>query len=508
MNNEQTALFKIQEELNKRLFIIKELCKNSTFGELAYFLYYIHTIRTLKINDLNDLTHMSIDRGTDVYKYIISCIYKYSNISIPTNDYEIEKDKVLFLTKIGNSIHNFHEYSSLFTLIDDFEMKGENNRYARIDFTKSLTKNPNKQKAIQYDSRLEEFTASQNKTPLQPDELLENFKKKYTNYNKISKDIFGLSIQEISVNIKQLLNNYLVNIKNNEQHMTYFDNGNLDVQSIETIRQVIKSYIVDENYVLHTFGKKGMSFIRNFTFKKSDFKSFELNYHYLERRPLLKIKNKYIIVPELLLDSLFTNFHYSIIENIKYKEKHKQIMSDFFVDDIIQIAKKYNFSHSATGIELYKRKNKLGDIDLILKNDDYDILIEAKNHSLPLNVYFGNFEQLNQRLKQLQNEWEQKVNQRYEHLLENHEKYNIRKKFKYLIVSRFPEILAHHSNYLVLSIDEFDFYLQNNAKYENFDTFYKERYPMKDWNEEQMMKFMQESLNMNIHKENEDIDIK
>lgn len=47
--------------------------------------------------------------------------------------------------------------------------------------------------------------------------------------------------------------------------------------------------------------KKGMKFIREFIFKKSEFKSYEMNYHYILRSPILKIKNEYIISPELLV---------------------------------------------------------------------------------------------------------------------------------------------------------------------------------------------------------------
>ena len=215
---------------------------------------------------------------------------------------------------------------------------------------------------------------------------------------------------------------------------------------------------------------------------------------------ILKIKNEYIISPELLVDSLFLNFHYTLLENKQHSEKHKKIMSDIFVNEILDIGKKYGFVYFTSELELYQGKNKLGDIDLILRHEklDFDILIEAKNHTVPLSVYHGVYEEINKRLKELKSGWENKVDKRYKHLIGNYEKYNIKKNFKYLIVTRYPEILSHHSDYLVLSTFEFDFYLQNNTDFSNFSDLFNELYKYEDWNEQDVDVFMKETLNWRI----------
>lgn len=500
MNSTNIALNKANQEIQDSIKKIKELCENFTYGELAYCIYYVHTVRILKYGELKSITNMSIDRFNDVLKHTLSCIFKYSDISmIPKSDYSINLNKAILITKISNHIHNLHEFSSYFTILDEVELIGERNQHVKLDFSKIMD-DPVKQKSFEYSARFQRANSRVNSEPLSHIALLDIFATKYIQYDSISNKIFGLTIKEIKTKLNELLNIYFKNIKNNEKNMSFLKNGNIDMQSIETIRQVVKSFIIDEKIIFKIFGKNGMKFVRQFTFKKSDFKSHELNYHYIERKPFLKIKNDYIIVPELLLDSLLNNFHYTLLENKDYSEKHKKTMSDIFVNEISEIGQKYNFSYIDSELELYNGKNKLGDIDLILRNkdDDYDILIEAKNHTVPLSVYFADHNKVNARLKELQDNWEIKVDKRYKHLLENYEKYNIKKKFKYIIVSRYPEILSHHSDYLVLSIDEFDFYLQNSAKYISFYDLYHELYAEENWDYQDVETLMQETLGCKI----------
>jgi hypothetical protein len=494
MNSIEIALNKVTHEIDKNLNEMKEICKHCNFAELAYCLYYVHASRYLKHEKIEQFTNMNVDRFDDVLKYAISCIFKYSDISTIPISYTIDIDKAILITKISNQLHNLHEYSSFFELSDNIEIMDANKKEIKVDLSEL---DPIKQKIFEYTARFQKAISQSKSKPLLHVDLLNEFATKYAQYDFISNNVFGLTIEEMKTKINDLLNIYIVQIQNSEKNMPSLENGNIDMQSIATVREVVKSYIIDEQTIFNIFGKKGMKFIRQFTFKKSDFKSHELNYHYILRKPILKIKNKYIVVPELLLDSLLTNFHYTLLENKTHSEKHKKIMSDIFVDEISTIGQKYGFNHFKSNLDLYQGKSKLGDIDLILRNDeyDYDILIEAKNHTVPLAVYFGEHQQINYRLKELQKDWEIKVDKRYKHLLENYEKYGINKNFKYLIISRYPEILSHYSDYLVLSTHEFNFYLQNNAKHTRFDDIYHDLYSEETWNDQDAETFMKETLN-------------
>ncbi len=500
MTSKDIALEKAKYETELSIKRIKLLCTKLTYGELAYCIYYLHVSRILKQKELKSLTNMSIDRFNDVLKHSISCIFKYSNISrIQRNDYIIDVDKSILMTKLINHLHNLHETSLLLTVFDHIELEGERNQNLKIDFS-NITNDSEREKTFKYSARFQKSITREKEKPRSHIIHLDEFIKKYSQYDVISKDIFGLEIEEIVDKLNKLLSICINNMMSNETNMLHLENGNIDIQNIETLRQTVKSFIFNEKIIFEIFGKKGMKFIREFTFKKSEFKSHELNYHYIVRSPILKIRNEYIVVPELLLDSLFSNFHYTLLENKQHSEKHKKIMSDIFVNEILDIGKKYGFVYFTSELELYQGKNKLGDIDLILRHEklDFDILIEAKNHTVPLSVYHGVYEEINKRLKELKSGWENKVDKRYKHLIGNYEKYNIKKNFKYLIVTRYPEILSHHSDYLVLSTFEFDFYLQNNTDFSNFSDLFNELYKYEDWNEQDVDVFMKETLNWRI----------
>lgn len=74
----------------------------------------------------------------------------------------------------------------------------------------------------------------------------------------------------------------------------------------------------------------------------------------------------------------------------------------------------------------------------------------------------------------------------------------IRGSLKYIIVSRYPEILSHDSDYLVLSTYEFNFYLQNKNKFTNFNDLFNELYKQEEWDKKDLDIFMRETLNWNM----------
>lgn len=500
MNSKQEALNKIEYETKRTIEKVKSLCSQITYGELSYCIYYIHVIRILKNKELESLTNMSIDRFNDVLKHSISCIFKYTNISKTLNNtYSININNSILLTEIINHLHNLHEISPVIKALDKIELEGERNQILKIDLSE-FTNTFENENIFKYIRRFQKSITIEKSKPVHHKIHLKKFAEKYSQYNLISKNIFGLEVKEITDKLNILLEIVINNITKNTINMKHFENNNLDIQNISTLRETVKSFIFTEKELFEIFGKKGMKFIREFTFKKSEFKPHELNYHYILRSPILKIKNEYIIVPELLLDSLFSNFHYTLLENKQHSEKHKKIMSDIFVHEILEIGKKYEFIHFSSELELYQGKSQLGDIDLILRNEelDLDILIEAKNHTIPLPVYYGVYEEVSNRLVELKKSWENKVDKRYKHLIHNYENYNIKKNFKYIIVSRYPEILSHDSDYLVLSTYEFNFYLQNKNKFTNFNDLFNELYKQEEWDKKDLDIFMRETLNWNM----------
>ena len=104
-------------------------------------------------------------------------------------------------------------------------------------------------------------------------------------------------------------------------------------------------------------------------------------------------KDFFIISPEILLDSFFVNSHYSLLEAGELKEQYKKRYAKVFVDKILEKANVCGFEEVARDLDLYEGKNEIGDIDLVVKNGKNEyLLIEAKNHSIPMDVHFHDLE--------------------------------------------------------------------------------------------------------------------
>ncbi|MBA7542947.1 hypothetical protein ES705_35272 [subsurface metagenome] len=66
------------------------------------------------------------------------------------------------------------------------------------------------------------------------------------------------------------------------------------------------------------------------------------------------------------------------------------------------------------------------------------------------------------------------------HLARNYSKYGISSNFKYLIVSKSPEIVSHFSQYLILSINEFEYWLKTRDLNTTFEDVLKDYWKIYD----------------------------
>ncbi|MBI3519039.1 MAG: hypothetical protein HY062_06740 [Bacteroidetes bacterium] len=102
----------------------------------------------------------------------------------------------------------------------------------------------------------------------------------------------------------------------------------------------IPSFLFTENDIRERFGDKYNSIINLMTFDKAKYNEQELRFHLLTRSPFIKIMDGYLISPELILDSLITNIHYSLLESFVVKEDYKARQATFFIDKLAEIARK------------------------------------------------------------------------------------------------------------------------------------------------------------------------
>jgi hypothetical protein len=205
----------------------------------------------------------------------------------------------------------------------------------------------------------------------------------------------------------------------------------------------------------------------------------ELRFHYLTRRPFLMGEGFFILSPDLIFDSLLDNVHFTLLESDVAKDEYKKHRAAQFVDQIARAAIPAGYAEIARDVDLVKGKQKLGDIDLVLTNAStgHTLFVEAKNHALPLPVYFRKPQALDAHIMATR-DWEKKVSRRIEHLRSDSPSYFVTGAWDYLIVSRMPEPLSHVTDLLVLSVSEFSKWVTQTPRPSSFLNFYQAFYRM------------------------------
>lgn len=470
----------LNDDINYNIKEATKIVKNFGIDELGFYIYFLHIMRN--VHNFNTYTSENSEimdtlgnASTDSYKYIISLIIKYGSFKekkyIHNWQFECDAD----LVKRVNKINSLYETVSLAKMLDVVIIDKEKRKIG-IDISKLASENEDK-KIINYFSRLEEDNSIRKKLKNSPEELFTKFKEEYEPVSEIFKQELGINPEEYCLLFNNILEIITSNIKRNEELFPKRNDGSLDVTNPRLCYYYYKGFIQEEDKFLKNFSKKFYKVISLHTFNAEKFDEKQLKFHYLSRKPIIKVGKYFVLSPEIILDSLFTNMHYSLIESKDNKQKYLSTQSDLFLEKIKQIAEKFGYKEVGRGFELYERKNKIGDIDIYFKNnnDDY-LLIEAKNHALPLDVYFKNINETKEHLKKLQVEWGKKVERRKNHLEKNHSLYNIPSNFKYIVISKNPEVISHYSDILTLSIQEFEKCLELGIKLDSFEDIYKVLY--------------------------------
>jgi len=488
--NQIKALNKLNVEIQKDIEVAVEMAKYGKLLDLIYFIYSLKTLRLQSVySDEKGESSSFLKTATNVLeeanKYIIQLLVKYSKpdmvIDKQTGLPVINFNLTQALTKQCTMINSKYEGQSLIQLFD-VELLDKDAKKLKIDM-KDASTDMDVKKFFDYFLRVDRDNDIKKNSKQKKDDLIKNFKDEYEPVKDLFLKAHGVTVDEFCDLILWFLNRSVAEIEKAKDKFEYLKNGNVQDQSLQTMLAFIPSFIVEENEVNEKFDAKYHSIIDMLTFNKVQYDEKELKFHLITRSPLIKIQKFYIVSPDLLLDSLFTNIHYSLLESSLVKEDYKARQATHFLDKIVAIAKPYGFVEERREFDLYDGSIQIGDIDLILKDEkDNYILIEAKNHALPLDVYFKDIIKTKNHLADLQKNWETKVIKRVEHLKKNHKKYSIPSTYIYIVVSRFPEIIAHYSDLLVLSTNEFQHWLKKDRWSNNFDEIIEDYYKIHEAN--------------------------
>ncbi len=480
-NDKERALVKLKKEVNADINTAVKLAKECCIVNLLYLFYQLHIIRISESEHIeagaNEFLQHALSNGfTDSIKYAIGLIAKYGWVDDEVGGrLKIDGNSITNLILHINLLNSKYENVSLLQLFD-VEVYGERDRYGKV-YLKSLDSDEKVQKYFSYFLRIDEDNNLKLGEKNSLDVQISKFKKEYDGYSDLFEVKYGVNIDEICEFIDWLVSLHINDVNKRLPYFDRLENGNIDEKGDNTIINFCGSFIFDKNIVRNEENKKFEVFLDSITFNKEIFDEYELKYHFITRMPLIDTDGYYFLSPELILDSIFINFHYSLIETEQIKHEYIKRRANQFLDQIAEIAIACGFEEVDREFELYENKAQIGDIDIYFKNSNNEyLLIEAKNHALPMDVFFKDVGKTTDHLNYLKSKWEKMVSRRIDHLKFNREKYGIGEKYKYIVVSRYPEIISHYSNILILSIQEFKKWLNKMDDYIGFKEFYDHHY--------------------------------
>lgn len=455
---------RIDDDIVRNVGRVVEISKHQGLGEMLLVFHWFHCTRSLlEPNDdpeqrLPRHHQILINTLADAFKYIIQMIYKYGKkgfVKSVKTGLLMNNDAVSNLIQTTNKLNSTYELSSLIQFFPNATLQ-EDNATVRVELS-ALDKDSLLQKLFTYCARIEQDNEQESAKVQGYRAWFERFIDAYGDKRELFKDSMGVDLDSFVTCLSGILGLVQERLKTEIALLPSMQEGTIDVQAYGNILKICRAFLVRMQDVKDKFGNVADKVVSGLTLEKDAIDDNQLMYFQVSRRPILRYGDTLLVSPELILDSLFVNTHYSILENESAKDEYKASDSDAFLNKIVAVSNKFGYTESKRNIDLFDGKTLIGDIDLVLLDAKGNgLFVEAKNHSLPNDVFFHRLEPLKKHLVNLQETWEKKVKRRQEFIRVNHVKYGLPASHKYIVISKRPEVISHFSTVLVLSLDEFE----------------------------------------------------
>ena len=358
-------------------------------------------------------------------------------------------------------------------------------------------KDPKRRMYFDFGLRIEHSTMSKKSNLHSGEEVVERLRQDYAGVADLFEQEYGISLAAYCDGMLGLIRLMRARAKVQWQKVALDDDGYVDFETNKTFAALSEAMYFTDSELSQALRPVFVSYMRRHSFDGNELSDEELRFNYVTRRPFLIGRGFFILSQELIFDSLFDNVHFTLLEGAEAKDRYKAHRSVQFVDEIAQLAASAGYAEVARDVDLTEGKRKLGDIDVILSNAEtgHTLLVEAKNHALPLPVYFGSPEALDAHVARTR-EWEQKVLRRIDHLRGDSPSFSPPGQWDYVIVSNMPEPLAHVSTLLILSAEEFASWIENESRPKLFADFYRSFYKPDEANmsEDEIFRLMDEGF--------------
>ncbi|EKN4697761.1 hypothetical protein ABF231_001007 [Yersinia ruckeri] len=455
------AMAALENKVDREIGVAKQLAKRCEFWDLMFLLYELRLNRLCMIlPEINQRMSKGDIIGThlndEALKYAISLAAKYgewksfSEINKPAKNFDYNLAHKL--EEHARRINAFFDTKNLLH-VSEVSQAGHDHIF-QLDICAGMNK-PENSLLFQFGLRIERFAKTGKDNTLTAESLIERFQNKYADLAKQFEHDSGISLSDYCAGILRLHQCLIERMKFVEGKITD-ENGLVEPLSEFAFIATTRSMLFTDYDLKKSFSDSFVTFLYKNAFEADSLSDKELRFHYLTRRPFLMGEGFALFSPELVFDSIIDNTHYTFLESEDSRHQYKTHNSDKFIDDVVSQASVAGYQEVDREIWLTEGRNRLGDIDLVLHNPEtsHTLMVECKNHTLPLAVYYRSPEEVRAHI-QTTRDWVVKVNRRIAYLKSPASSYKISGEWDYVIVTHMPEPLSHESDLLIMTTGEF-----------------------------------------------------
>jgi hypothetical protein len=483
VDHRKRAITKLHLELSKDIGRATEIAKKCGLWDLLRLCYLLRLNRVcMSVPNYRDkMTHADLiatQLGDESLKYSIALVAKYGkwygDVSQMYDMKGFDNERVIELSELTTYINSKFECEKLL-YVADIRVSGERDQDVVLDFESGMA-NPERTMYLEFGMRVEQFTM-RSKDQLLP--LKDLIQKLYMEYAEVA-DLFelnnGISLTAYCEGMERL--GFALQERGEKvEPMCANEEGLIFPDQAITFIAMARSMIFTNSELEAILSSEFLAYLHKHPFDADVQSDAELRFHYLSRRPFFMGEEFGILSPDLVFDSLLDNAHFTLLESEVSKQKYMERKSEQFIDQIAFAASLEGYDEVDRDRYLYEGKDTIGDIDLVMRNKEsgHTLLIEAKNHALPLDVYFATGDAIDRHVERTR-DWERKVKRRINHVRSEDSTYPQIGLWDYIVVSRMPEPYSHLTDLLVLSLEEFQFWIKASPRPTTFSELYSAIY--------------------------------
>lgn len=465
------AFAKLRSELTKDIALTANVATGCGLWDLLRLCFLLRVTRMLSMpvpgaEKLSHAAQVSLDLGSESLKYAIALVAKHGQWC---DDTSADKPLDGFDNKRVNAIFQYTRHintkfeTEIVLHFANVHLVGDRGQNCMVDYAAGLN-DPRRTEYLRYGLRVE--SASGGNDGIVP--IIDLMKKLHDEYSDVA-DLFaaatGVTLEVYCKGMLDLHAALVARLQEAEGRCGLHEGGGVDLTHAESFIAIAKAMLFTDSELEAAFSPEFVTYLRDHPFDRTAFSDTELRFHYLSRRPFLFGEGFAIFSPELIFDSVLGNAHFTLLESPVAKAKYMERRSAQFIDKVAMVAAGAGYEEVDREFDLKEGRYDIGDIDLILRHPKtgHTILVEGKGHSLPLPVYFRVPDAVDEHVKRTR-DWEKKVQRRIDHLKGSSSSYPIPGAWDYVIVTLMPEPLSQRTPLLVLSIDEFKCWLDQDPR--------------------------------------------